>query len=103
MNTIYWLIKLIKFFSDKNIGIGKKLLFIFPIIYFFSPITIIPYYFFPLAGWLDNVLVLLGMSIYLKKLLAEYDPVKSRNKQNKTKKDDEEDVFDISDDDYELK
>jgi len=102
MNIIYWLIKLMKFFSDKNIGIGKKLLFIFPIIYFLSPITIIPYYFFPLAGWLDNVLVLVGMSIYLKKILAEYDPVRSRGR-NKNKKNDEEEVFDISDDDYELK
>ena len=103
MKIIYWLIKLIKFFTDKNVGIGKKLLFIFPIIYFFSPITIIPYYFFPLAGWVDNVLVLLGMSIYLKKILADYDPVKARNQNKKKKKEDQEDVFDINDDDYEVK
>ena len=87
---------------DGNVSLSKKLLFIFPIVYFFSPITIIPYYFFPLAGWLDNVLVLGGMSFYLKKMIAEYDPVTSSQNQKKQKNSKNDDIIDINDNDYEI-
>ena len=80
--------KIVPFLKDNNVSIFKKLLFVFPVIYFLSPITIIPYYFFPLAGWLDNIFVAGGMVIYLKKMLDNYDPYKSisSSKDQKNKK-----------------
>ena len=93
-------LKLIYFLLDGNVSNFKKFLVVFPFIYFISPITIIPYYFFPLAGWLDNILVLGGMSFYIRKMLANYDPEKSQAKNNDSSE--EQEIVDIKEDDYEI-
>jgi len=100
MNYAYFFFKLTKYFKDKNIKWTKKVLFIVPFIYFISPITIIPYYFFPLAGLLDNVFVLLIGLYYIKRTIDDYDPYNS----SKDKKDKNKDnVIDITDNDYDFK
>lgn len=100
MNYAYFFFKLTKYFMDKDIKWSKKVLFIVPFIYFISPITIIPYYFFPLAGLLDNVFVLLIGLYYIKKTIDDYDPYNSsKNKKDKKK----DNVIDISDNDYDFK
>ena len=100
MNYAYFFFKLTKYFKDKNIKWTKKVLFIVPFIYFISPITIIPYYFFPLAGLLDNVFVLLIGLYYIKRTIDDYDPYdSSQDKKDKNK----DNVIDITDNDYDFK
>jgi uncharacterized membrane protein YkvA (DUF1232 family) len=100
MNYAYFFFKLTKFFKDKNIDWTKKVLFIAPFIYFISPITIIPYYFFPLAGFLDNIFVLLLGLYYIKRTIDDYDPYNSSDKDKKKK--DKDNVIDITDNDYDF-
>jgi len=99
MNTSYFFFKLFKFFKDENVKWTKKALFIVPFIYFISPITLIPYYFFALAGLLDNIFVLLIGLYYIKKTIDEYDPYNS-NKDGKKKHKDN--VIDMKNNDYDL-
>lgn len=101
MNTAYFFYKTLKYFKDKDVSILKKILFILPILYFLSPITIIPYYFFPLAGLLDNTLVLLFGLYYIRKTIGNYDPNKSSKDNKKDKKKDN--VIDINKNDYDFK
>ncbi len=100
MNTSYFFFKLFKFLKDKNVKWTKKALFIAPFIYFISPVTLIPYYFFALAGLLDNIFVLLIGLYYIKKTIDEYDPYDSENGDEKKKHKDN--VVDINDNDYDL-
>jgi uncharacterized membrane protein YkvA (DUF1232 family) len=95
MNTSYFFFKLFKFFKDENVKWTKKALFIVPFIYFISPITLIPYYFFALAGLLDNIFVLLIGLYYIKKTIDEYDPYNS-NKDDEKKKHKDND-YDLND------
>lgn len=101
MNKAYFFFKLMKYLKDKNIKWTNKALFIVPILYFLSPITIIPYYFFPLAGLLDNIFVLLIGLYYIKRTIDDYDPYNA--KKDKKKKEDEDNVIDIRDNDYDFK
>jgi len=100
MNTSYFFFKLFKFFKDENVKWTKKALFIVPFIYFISPITLIPYYFFALAGLLDNIFVLLIGLYYIKKTIDDYDPYNS-NKDGENKKH-KDNVIDMKDNDYDL-
>ncbi len=88
--------KLIKYMSDKNIKIYRKLLFLLPVIYLLSPINIIPYMIFPVAGWIDNIIVAGALSLYLKKVLREYNP-------DDSSPEDDDNVIDLHSDDYDLK
>lgn|GEM_PF-1606086 len=101
MNIKYYFYKLIKYLKDKNIKVTNKIWMVVPFIYFISPITIIPYYFFPLAGFLDNIFVLLLGLYFIKKTLDDYDPYNS-DKGNK-KGDKKNKVIDIRDNDYDFK
>ncbi|MFW5976766.1 MAG: YkvA family protein [Bacillota bacterium] len=105
--SIIGIYKFIKFMLDDDIKLSKKLLFAVPVIYFISPIDIIPDYFFPIAGWLDDAAVIILMVPVLKNILAKYSPSKSsennHDSKNENNSKDAEDVIDINDDDYEFK
>ena len=88
---------------DSEVKLSKKLLFLIPIIYFISPIDIIPDYFFPVAGWLDDAGVVVLMFSILKQILSKYNPLDSSNGENKEEINKDEDTVDIDDDDYEFK
>lgn len=75
-------IKLLHYLFDDNIKLRKKLLFLLPVIYFFSPINLIPYLLFPVAGWIDNIIVSGIMIFYLRRVLDDYQPGNSGNNGN---------------------
>ncbi|MFW6308930.1 MAG: YkvA family protein [bacterium] len=91
------LYKLIKYLRDGEIKLYRKLLFLLPVVYFFSPINLIPYLIFPVMGWLDNIIVTAGLIFYLKKVLDNYEPRSSSSQKDK------DSIIDIQDDDYEVK
>lgn len=99
MNTSFFIFKLTKYLKDKNIKWTKKALFVVPFLYFISPITIIPYYFFPLAGLLDNIFVLVLGLYYIKRTIDDYDPYNQNKDKKKGRKDN---VIDITDKDYDI-
>ncbi|MGM0446041.1 MAG: YkvA family protein [Bacillota bacterium] len=98
MSKVYFFLKLLKYLKDKNVKWTHKVFFILPFLYAVSPITIIPYYFFPLAGLLDNIFVLLAGIYYIKKTIDDYDPNNSNKDSNKKK----DNVIDINRDDYDV-
>ncbi len=93
---IFWVYRLVQFLKDNQVKLSKKILFLLPIIYIVSPITIIPYLFFPVIGWVDNLIVFIFMCYFLKKILARYDPPKSNSQKNN------KDTIDLDDDDYQV-
>jgi uncharacterized membrane protein YkvA (DUF1232 family) len=94
MKSIMSLWKIISFLKDKNVSFSKKALFFIPVLYFLLPFDLVGD-FFPLAGQLDDIAVLIIMWPMLKRLLANYSAGDSMN----YKKDDKNAV-DIEKEDY---
>ncbi|MFW6389694.1 MAG: YkvA family protein [Halanaerobiales bacterium] len=94
------LVKVLKFFKDKDVKWTKKLLFLAPVIYFLSPIDFVPD-FFLIPGLLDDLAVFIVMWPILTKLLEDYQK-DSNNSTGKSKKA-YKDSIDISRDDYNIK
>lgn len=92
------IVKLLKYLQDKNIKTTRKLLFLLPIIYFISPINLIPYLLFPIAGWLDNFIVSILLVIYLNRVLENYQPDTGGPKTNYKK----DDVINMDRNDYDI-
>ncbi|MFW5787012.1 MAG: YkvA family protein [Halanaerobiales bacterium] len=100
MRILQTVFKLIKYMTDKNVSLGKKLLFLLPVAYFIFPYDLV-FDFFPLVGQLDDIAVLVVIWPFLKKFLSEYDPGENREDKGKKKKD--EKTVEIGPDDYEVK
>lgn len=94
-NTLSGIFKLIKLMKDKDVSMGKKLLFLVPVLYLIFPFDIIGD-FFPLAGQLDDLAVIVVMWPILKNLLVDYN--------NNNKKFDKKDgkTIDMNRDDYDV-
>ena len=92
------MIRTIRFLFDRDVKLSKKFIVLIPVIYFISPVDLIPDYFFPLAGWLDDAAVIVVMVGVIKKMLTDYysGNLKSQRKDDKN-------TIDIDEDDYEVK
>ncbi|MEJ6952149.1 hypothetical protein [Natronospora cellulosivora (SeqCode)] len=99
-NNTSGLLKFLQFIMDRNVKTNKKLLFLLPILYLFSPITLIPYKLFPFAGFLENIIMFFIIIYFLKRMLASYDPYTSHSKK---KKKNDKTIVDLKNNDYEIK
>lgn len=93
------ILRIIRFFYDKEVNISKKLLFFIPILYLLFPFDFIPDY-FPLLGYLDDIAVFVLMWPILRSFLNEHDNGTGSTKDN-TKK--YKDAIDIDKDNYDIK
>ncbi len=99
-NSIFGIVKIIRYLSDSNVKLSKKMLFLIPIIYLLFPFDLIGD-FFPLAGQLDDIAVFIVMWPILKKLLSNYNLTDYAS--NKSDNKDDKNTIDIKDGDYEVK
>ena len=91
------MIKLIRFLKDKDVPFSRKLLFLVPILYLIFPFDIIGD-FFPLAGQLDDIAVIVVMWPILKNLISNYSSFPSSNKFDG----DDNKTININRDDYDV-
>jgi len=94
--SIFSLIRIFRFLTDKDVEISKKLLFAVPFVYLLLPIDLVSD-FFPLAGQLDDVAVFVLMWPLLKTLLSNYSGIDYGGKKKKPK-----DAIDIDKNDYKV-
>jgi uncharacterized membrane protein YkvA (DUF1232 family) len=95
------LIRIINYLKADDVSLGKKLLFLVPVIYLLLPFDLIGD-FFPLAGQLDDVAVFILMWPILKRLLSNYYGNGSKDASSRSKKK-YRDAIDIDEDDYDIK
>ncbi len=81
-NTLGRVVKLIKFMKDKDVSLGKKLLFLVPIAYLIMPFDLVGD-FFPVLGQLDDIAVIVVMWPILKNFISNYYDSPSKSKFDK--------------------
>ncbi len=94
-NSIFSLVRIFRFLTDKDVKFNKKLLFLIPFIYLLSPIDLVSD-FFPLAGQLDDIAVFVLMWPLLKTLLSKYSATGYGGKKK------HKDAIDIDKSDYKV-
>ncbi|HKL13341.1 MAG TPA: DUF1232 domain-containing protein [Halanaerobiales bacterium] len=97
MRLLQKVIRIIRFFRDKNVPFHKKFLLALPLIYLVIPYDFIGD-FLPFLGQLDDIAVFVIMWPFLSSMMNEYQKTDNDSKENI----DKSDSIDLNKNDYEI-